>query len=232
MDPKVAIVTGAGSGIGRAVSVGFAQHGWAVVAVGRDRSKLEATAELVAQSGGKCLVHAADVAVHAAMERLAGAAVDRFGRVDVLVNNAGFGPRATIDDLDVATFDKMLAVNAAGVFYACKSVWPVMKRQGGGTIVNISSMAAADPFPGLGIYGATKAFVNALTRGLAAEGKAHGILVFGIGPGAVETDMLRGAFPDLSKDKVLAPSAIAEMVLAMTDPVCRYSTGQTIYVRK
>ena len=232
MNAKVVIVTGAGSGIGRAVSETFAQHGWVVVAVGRDRGKLEATAELVVNSGGKCLVHPADVADSAAVERLVDAAVDQFGRIDVLVNNAGFGPRATIESLDVATFDKLLAVNAAGVFYACKSVWPVMRRQGGGTIINISSMAAADPVAGLNIYGAAKAFVNALTKGLAAEGKAHGILVFGIGPGAVDTEMLRQAFPDLPKEKTLAPSAIAEMVFAMTDPVCRYSTGQTIYVRK
>jgi NAD(P)-dependent dehydrogenase (short-subunit alcohol dehydrogenase family) len=232
MAEQVVVVTGAGSGIGRAISLAFTQQGAAVVLMGRKVERLEETKTLIDQAGGSCLVMPVDVANAEGVAESIHEAAKRFGRIDVLVNNAAHAVLAGIEELNLAAFDDMLRVNAAGTLYACKAVWPVMKRGGGGTIVNISSMAAADPFPGLTTYGATKAFINLLTKGLAAEGRKHNIGVFAVGPGAVETEMLRATFPDLPEKHTLAPSAIADVVIMLTTPSSRYCTGQTIYVRK
>lgn len=232
MSPQIVIVTGAGTGIGQAVCVAFAKSGAAVVAAGRTRETLEATQAKVADAGGECLVVPADVADEKAVQGLIAAAMDRFGRVDVLVNSAALAVCQPTHTIAAGDFDAMLRVNCGGVFFACKAVWPHMVRQGGGVIINISSMAAADPFPGLAAYGATKAFVSLLTKGLADEGRTHGIAVFAIGPGAVETAMLRSAFPDFPADQALAPEAVADLAVTLASPSCRHSSGQTIYIRK
>jgi NAD(P)-dependent dehydrogenase (short-subunit alcohol dehydrogenase family) len=137
-----------------------------------------------------------------------------------------------VEELDVQEFDTMLAVNVAAPFYACQAVWPVMRQRGGGVIVNISSMAAIDPFPGFAAYGAMKSYVDALTRNLAKEGHEHGIRVYAVGPGAVDTQMLRGPFPDFPVEQCLRPEEVAEVVWTVAQPVCRYSAGQTIYLSK
>ncbi len=231
MNRKTAVVTGGGSGIGRAVAQAFAQRGWAVAVLGRRRDRLEETQGVVASAGGVCRVQSADCADRDAVAQ-ALAEVDReLGRIDVLVNNAAAAAMGGIEDLDLDRFEKMLQVNTAGVVYACRAAWPMLSRRGG-TIINISSMAAADPFPGLTTYGATKAFVNALTVGLAKEGKEAGIGVFAVGPGAVETEMLRASFPDFPAEGCLAPEDVAEAVIRLAAPEMRYATGQTIYVRK
>ncbi len=232
MPQRVAIVTGAGSGIGLATCEAFARQGVAVVAAGRTAVRLSETVARVQALGGQCVAVPTHIGEATEVDRLVEAAVDRFDRVDVLVNNAGAGPRAKAAEMSREVFDEMLAVNAAGVFYACQAVWPVMLEQGGGTIINISSMAAQDPFPGLVPYGATKAFVNLLTKGLAEEGRKHNIVVIGVGPGAVETRMLRASFPDLPADQVLQPDAIADVIVSLTGSEFRHCTGQTIYVRK
>ena len=107
-----------------------------------------------------------------------------------------------------------------------------MKRQGGGTIVNISSIASVSPFAGFAAYGASKAWVNAWTSGLAEEGRPDGIRVFCVAPGAVETKMLRSAFPDYPAEATMEPSEIAELIHAVTQPGYRYATGQTIFAKK
>jgi NAD(P)-dependent dehydrogenase (short-subunit alcohol dehydrogenase family) len=232
MAEQVVVVTGAGSGIGRAIALAFAGRGAAVIALGRKVARLEETKTLVDAAGGSCLVIPVDVSDVGRVTDAVNDAAKHFGRIDVLVNNAAMSLVAGIEDIDLAAFDAMLKLNAGGVLYACKAVWPIMKRGGGGTIVNISSMAAADPFPGLAAYGATKAFVNLLTKGLGEEGRKHNIRVFAVGPGAVETEMLRGAFPDFPAESALPPRAIADVVVTLTEPSSRYCTGQTVYVRK
>ena len=232
MDSQVAVVTGAGTGIGRAICLAFAQRGASVVATARNTANLEETGSLVREAGGKCLVYPSDLSDARNVVALTEAVVERFGRIDILVNNAAQAIFGKVEDIDLAAFDAMLAINCAGVLYMCQSVWPLMKRGRGGTIINISSMSATDPFPGLAVYGATKAFVNLLTKGLAEEGRAHNIAVFAVGPGAVETAMLRNTFPDFPPEQTLPPSAIADVVVRLTEPPARYCTGQTIYVRR
>lgn len=229
---RVVMVTGAGRGIGRAVCRRFGQAGAVVIALARSQEQLDQTKQLVESDGGRCALLTCDVTATDQLEQAIVESSRRFGRLDVLINNAGVAVLAPAVDLAGADFEKLLRVNVAAIFYACKFVWPIMVGQGGGTIINISSVAADDPFPGLGTYGASKAWGNAFTKGLAAEGKEAGIHVFSVGPGAVETDMLRSSFPDYPADECLAPADVAQTVFELTQPAMAHATGQTIYVRK
>jgi NAD(P)-dependent dehydrogenase (short-subunit alcohol dehydrogenase family) len=158
--------------------------------------------------------------------------IRQFGRIDVLVNNAGIAPQSRIEELDPALFETIMSVNVNAVYHGCRAVWPVMKKQGGGVIVSISSLASVDPFPGFTAYGAAKAWVSAWTRGLADEGRRFGIRVYSVAPGAVETKMLRDPFPDFPADQALQPSDVADVAWALAQPECRYVTGQTVFVKK
>ncbi len=129
-------------------------------------------------------------------------------------------------------FETIHAVNVKSVYMACREVWPIMQKQGGGVIVNISSVASVDPFPGFSAYGASKAWVNTWTKALAAEGQDAGIRVYAVAPAAVETRMLRSAFPDFPADQTLPPSDIADVVFAAAGPNGEYENGQTVFVSK
>ncbi len=232
MKETVAFVTGGGRGIGRAICTRFARDGTEVVAVSRTTSELEETKRIVEESGGRCHIHPADVRSSDSVQQAVDDAVKRFGRIDTLVNCAGVAPIHSIEELTLDGFETILSVNVRATYLTCRAVWPVMKSNGGGAIVNISSIASIDPFPGFAAYGAAKAWVNAWTRGLAEEGRACGIRVFAIAPGGVETIMLRGPFPDFPKRETLDPEHVADMVHAVVAPECRYATGQTIFVRR
>lgn len=232
MSIPVVLVTGGGRGIGRAACRRFAAAGAQVVAASRSIDQLNETRRLVESSGGRCAVHQADVCEPDQVSGLIESAVGRFGRVDVLINCAGVAWLGSIEELDARAFDLVLGVNVRAVYHACRAVWPIMKSNGGGVIVNLSSVASVDPFPGLGAYGAAKAWVNTWTKALADEGRACGIRVFAVAPGAVETVMLRDAFPDFPAEQTLQPEDVAAIVYTLAQPECQYVTGQTVFVRK
>lgn len=232
MKDRVVVVTGAGRGIGRAVCERFGQAGATVVAAARSAGPLVETKASIEARGGRCHVHATDVCAADELDGLFEEVMRRFGRVDVLVNNAGVAPLAKLDDLDMALFRSLMAVNVEAVYHACRRVWPMMREQGGGVIVNISSIASFDPFPGFAAYGASKAWVNAWSKSLAEEGRAHGIRVFAVAPGAVETRMLRDVFPNFPNDQALDASEVANVVFALSQPDCRYATGAVVVVKK
>ncbi len=232
MDRQVAVVIGGGRGIGRAVCARFAADGAQVVAASRSVDELEQTRAEIERGGGCCHVQPTDVTALGEIDTLIESTVERFGRVDILVNCAGVAPLARIEELHSPLFDKILAVNVSAVYYACRAAWTVMTRQRSGVIVNISSVASVDPFPGFAAYGASKAWVNAWTKALAEEGCGVGIRVFAVAPGAVETKMLRDAFPDFPSDQTLQPTDVAEIVHALCQPACRYATGQVVFARK
>lgn len=229
---SVVVVTGGGRGIGRAIGQRFAADGAQVVAASRTLAELEETRQVVERAGGRCHVQPMDVCEPEEIDSLIETTVERFGRIDVLVNCAGTAPQATIEELEPALFTRIMAVNVNAVYLACRGVWPVMKKQKSGVIVNISSIASVDPFAGFAAYGAAKAWVNAWTKALADEGRRLGIRVFSVAPGAVETRMLRGAFPAFPADQTLQPADVADVVHALTQPACRYATGQTVFVRR
>ncbi len=229
---QVVIVTGGGRGIGRAIAQRFATDDAQVVAASRTPAELEETRRVIQQAGGRCHVHPTDVCASDEIGSLIEATTARFGRIDVLVNCAGIAPQATIEELEPELFHTILAVNVNAVYLACRAVWGVMKEQRSGVIVNISSIASVDPFAGFAAYGAAKAWVNAWTKALADEGRQWGIQVFSVAPGAVETRMLRDAFPTFPADQTLRPADVADMVHALAQPGCRYATGQTVFVRR
>lgn len=231
MSDRVIMVTGASRGIGRATVKALAGTGARLVAVARSAEGLEGTCTQVRQAGGICLAVPADVTSSQQIQRAIDDTVTRFGRLDGLVNNAGDAPMAQMHNFDVCSFDAMMAVNCNAVFYTCRAAWPVMMRQGGGCIVNISSVAAVDPFPGFQAYGASKAWVNAFTRALADEGRPHHIRVFAVAPGAVDTVMLRQHFPDFPPEQCLAPEHIAEAVAWILDDRARNTSGSVVTVR-
>ncbi len=229
---KTALITGGGRGIGRAAAVEFARAGFDVAVVARSPDQLDQTAAEVSRLGRRCVPIRADLTA----TESAAAAVDdaraELGRIDVLMNNAAAAPLGTIESLSVEQLQSMLALNVTALYAVTQAVWPVMKAQRGGVIINVSSMAAKDPYPGLTAYGATKAAVNTLTIGLANEGKPHDIRVFAIGPGAVETEMLRSGFPDIPAEACMQPQDMARVAVLLSDPACRYATGDVIYLQK
>lgn len=232
MNESVVVVTGGGRGIGRAVCRRFGAEGAQVVAASRTTDELDETRRLVESAGGRCHVQPTDLCEPGEVEALMETTAGRFGRLDVLVNCAGVAPQAKIEELDGSLFEVILAVNVNAIYRACRAAWTIMKTQQQGVIVNVSSVASIDPFPGFAAYGASKAWVNAWTRGLAQEGRPFGIRVFSVAPGAVETRMLRNVFPDYPADQTLQPEDVADCVWWVSQPGCRYATGQTVFVGK
>jgi NAD(P)-dependent dehydrogenase (short-subunit alcohol dehydrogenase family) len=227
-----AIVTGAGRGIGRAIAIRLGSAGASVALCSRTAEQLDETRQLIEAQGGRALALPADVAKVEDVERLVAETRARFGRIDILVNNAGTASLATIDQMEPEVFDRIIATNVRAVYLCSRGVWPIMAADGGGVIINISSVAAYDPFPGFAAYGAAKAFVTTYTKALAAEGQACGIRVYGVAPGAVETQMLRGAFPDFPAEQTLEPDDVAALIETLLSPACRHISGQTITIKK
>ena len=230
MAHPVAIITGAGGGIGRAISVDLAAAGYRVVLAGRDRGSLEETSREF--EGG--VVVPTDVTKPADVERLVSVALDTCGRIDALVNNAGLAPVKSIADMSVEQWHAVLDTNLSAAFYTTKAVWPAFERQGAGVVVNISSAAARDPFPGFAAYGAAKAGLNLFGLAMAREGQAVGVRVHTIAPSATETAMFRRI---LSKDqyppdKTMDPSHVARVVLQCVRGDLQYTSGEVIYLHK
>jgi NAD(P)-dependent dehydrogenase (short-subunit alcohol dehydrogenase family) len=228
--PPVCVVTGGSAGIGLAVCRKFASLGYAIVTCGRRADALDAAKNQIAASICETLV--LDVAQPNAVPKLIQLAVEKFGRVDVLVNNAGHAPRAAIDKTTDDAFNASLAINLGAVFHGTRAVWPFMKQQGGGVIVNISSQASVDPFPGFAVYGPCKAWVNLFSKVTAEEGRSHGIRVYSVAPGAVETPLLRATFPNFPAEQCLSPDDVASVVAAVCQEPFKYATGQTVLVKK
>ncbi|MFJ7294130.1 SDR family NAD(P)-dependent oxidoreductase [Streptomyces collinus] len=189
---RTALVTGAGSGIGRTIARALAAEGANVVVVGRRREPLEETAESIEAAGGKALALTADVARAAEVEAAVAAAVEHFGSLDVAVNNAGvFRGGAPLADLAEEDWHTQLGVNVTGVFLALRAEIRQMRTQpSGGAIVNIASTFGAHArHPGAAAYAATKAAVSVLTRGAALDHIREGIRINAVSPGAVNTPM-------------------------------------------
>lgn len=189
---RTVLVTGAGSGIGRATALAFAAEGAQVVVAGRRQEPLDETAALIEQAGGKALPVTADVSRAADAEALVAAAVDHFGSLDVAVNNAGvFRGGAPLADLSEEDWHTQLDINVTGVFLALRAEIRQMRTQpSGGAIVNIASTFGFHTrHPGAAAYAATKAAVSVLTRGAALDHIRDGIRINAVSPGAVDTPM-------------------------------------------
>ena len=186
LQDRVAVVTGASQGIGRAIAVELAKVGAHVVAVSRRRAAVEAVADAVRAQGRRALAVGCDVGDAGQVEDAVAHAVREFGRIDVLVNNAGYRIRSPLENLPIAEWDAMVRTNLTGVFLFSQTVGRVMIGQRSGRIINISSVAGRTGSRGMAAYAATKAAVNVLTTSLGAEWAKHGITVNAVAPGPVD----------------------------------------------
>jgi NADP-dependent 3-hydroxy acid dehydrogenase YdfG len=187
---KVVVITGASSGMGEAAAKHLSALGATVVLGARRRDKIEKLAKEIGDNGGKAIAIAVDVTQRDQVKSLVDASVEQFGRVDVILNNAGIMPLSTMDSLHVEEWDKMIDVNIKGVLNGIAAVLPYMKEQKSGQIINTSSVAGHKVFNGSAVYSATKYAVRALTEGLRMEVKPYNIRTTIVCPGAVKTELL------------------------------------------
>jgi len=213
---KVVMVTGAGSGIGRAAAELFAREGAAIIAVARTQATLEAVEAAITGAGGQCMAHQVDVAEGRQVKALVEAAITRFGRLDGAFNNAGIdGPLAPMADYPEDAFDEVVATNLKGVWNCMRFQIPAMLASGGGSIVNNASALAELGQFGMSAYCASKAGVLGLTRAAALDYGARNIRINALSPGVVETPMMQTqmeAYPPL-RDMLLARHPIGRLGL-------------------
>jgi NAD(P)-dependent dehydrogenase (short-subunit alcohol dehydrogenase family) len=190
LEGKVALITGANKGIGRGIAVGFGNEGAALIITGRDLERLNQTAEMLTGSGANVLALPADVTDEQQVQEVFRRAIERFERLDILVNNAGVFDGGPLDQLSVATWDKVIAVNLRGPFLCTREAMRVMKQQGGGRIINIGSISAQRVRPNSAPYSASKHGLWGLTQVTALEGRAAGISCGCLHPGNTEVETL------------------------------------------
>lgn len=230
-DGPSAIVTGAGSGIGRETAILLAHAGHAVALVGRTEAKLVETQSRI--GGEDCLVISADLCNAESADWIVERTMSRFGRVDALCNVAGDAPLMPIEQVTPETWRRCIDTNLSCIVHLTAKLLPVMYEQERGVIVNVSSMASIDPFPGLAIYAAAKAGLNMFTQCTAREGAAHGIRAVCVAPDAVETPMLRGLFDKamIPSEKTLDPRDVATVIRDCVIGGRHFEMGETILVK-
>lgn len=209
---RVAIVTGAGSGIGRGIALALGQAGARVVVAGRRAEPLEQVAAEIQAAGGTALAVAADVAMEADAARLVRTTLEAYGAVDVLVNNAGIGGGDEIHEQATGEWDQVLTTNLRGPFLLARAVLAPMRRQRRGHIVNISSEAGLEHYPGNGAYGVSKHALTDLGEYIQRENQELGIKVNTICPGMVVSEMTEHT-PGLDHSKCLYPEDIADLAV-------------------
>jgi NAD(P)-dependent dehydrogenase (short-subunit alcohol dehydrogenase family) len=187
---KTAVVTGAGRGLGRAIALAISKEGASVAIMSRTLNELELTAHKIIEQGGECLVFQGDVSDPNSVASMARQTVERFSRVDVLVNNAAvIGPTRLMEEADFEAWKKTIDINLNGPFFCARAVVPFMARQRGGKIISISSGLGQMPFPRFCAYSVSKAGIIQLTRSLSEELKEMNIQVNAIDPGVMDTSM-------------------------------------------
>ncbi len=228
----VCLITGGTSGVGLAVALEFGRRGYCIATCGRDEAALNEAHKAISEVAPDCEVLQLELSEPGKPRKFVDKVLGKFNRLDVLVNNAGNAPKGGIENFPAEEFKRCLAVNVEAVFHCTQAVWPQMKGQKKGIIINISSLASVDPFPGFSVYGGCKAWVNLFTKAIADEGKPLGIQVFSVALGAVETKMLRGLFPDFPDDQTLSPKEVAEFIGKICEEPFHHATGQTFFLKK
>ena len=229
---KVALVTGASKGIGRAIALAFAREGARVAVTARSHGALEALAGEIGEMGREALPITADLGIEEEVARIVPETLERFGRIDILVNNAGLiHASANLVDFDPALWRTVIDVNLIAPALLIKAVLPPMIASGGGTIINISSIGGRRGGAGRSAYRASKAALISLTESVAAEARPHGINAVCICPGGVDTEGVRAAFYAHGRalnPNLMRPEEIADVALFLASDAASAITGTAV----
>lgn len=245
LENKTVIITGGGSGIGRASAIRFAEEGARVAIAGRRMDKLNETARIIRDRGGECLCCATDVRHEDQVIDLVESTLDTYGKIDILFNNAGVGYSAPyVMDSTIKTpsgdWDEILSINLRSVFYACKAVLPHMIEQKSGVILNCSSINGVIGC-GADAYTASKGGINALTRALAVDNAKYNIRVNVVSPAATDTPMIQSAYEEVEgfyeywssvapMKGMVTPEDVANAALFLVSDEASFITGQNLMI--
>jgi NAD(P)-dependent dehydrogenase (short-subunit alcohol dehydrogenase family) len=239
---KACVVTGAGSGIGRATAVRLAEEGGRVLAVDIAEDAVAETVAEIERGGGTAAAHRTDVSDSAQVDAMVTACVERFGRIDVLVNNAGVNLPGVLHEVSDEVIDRTLGVNVRGPIYGCRAAIPHMLRQGGGSIINMSSVNGIVSEPFLAVYSASKGAIVMLTKGVALDYAKQGIRCNAICPGWVDTPInhahaamlggLEQVYAEIDSFQPIGrpgePREIANVALFLASDEASFMTGSVV----
>jgi 3-oxoacyl-[acyl-carrier protein] reductase len=240
MTQPVAIITGAARGIGKATALRLAAQHYRLILSGRDAEVLTSVVTEVEQAGGEAHAVTGDVRLPDTAENLVGAAIRLFGRLDSLVNAAGIAKNVPLLELDLETWNNVFALHTTATFLCCQAFAKALVKQGGGgSIVNLSSIAASMAMYSTGAYGAAKAAVSSLTRALAVELAQYDIRVNAVAPGPVATEQLRKVYGQVGcadrgrsipMNRLAEPEEVADLVAFLVGDGAHYLTGQVLTI--
>ena len=231
LQDQIALVTGAGRGIGRSISKALANAGAQVIVCSRTAAEIEQVVREILEKSGRAIAIAADVADEGEVVAMFEEINRRFGKIDILVNNAGIGRFGGVADFNVREFDELMAINLRGTFLCCQQAMKLMIPQKSGYIINISSVVGIKGYPNQAAYTASKHGIMGFTKSLAVEAQKHNIRVSAILPGGVNTELIRKARPDIATSAMMHPADIAQAVLFLLSLSERAAVDQ-IYIRR
>ncbi len=240
LNNKVALVTGASKGIGEAIAITLAAHGAKVVINSRKQEDLDAVANTIRSAGGDCITLVGNAGEVATCKMLVDKTVEKYGGLDILVNNAASNPTfGPVVETEEWAYDKIMNVNVKAPFELSRHAYPIMKQRGGGSVINLSSIAGDTPDPGLGMYSVSKAALNMLTKVMAKEWARDNIRVNAICPGLIKTkfsqalwkdeDVLKRFMKTVPMGRMGTVEEIAAMALFLASSSSSYCTGTLFF---
>lgn len=209
---KVAIVTGAGRGIGRAICVALARESATIVLASRSQQHLRQAAKMVTEAGGKASIVPTELTEEQSIKNLVRETAEQFGRLDILVNNAGITHSALLEDTATEDWERLMRVNARAPFILCREALPLLRKSERAYIINISSVVGVKGYPQQSAYTSSKHALRGMSISLAEELRGTNIRVHVLCPGGVATDMVARVRPDIAKDELIGPEEVAELV--------------------
>jgi len=224
---QTALVTGGSKGIGKAICLALAKEGANVIIAARNESEIKETIDKLKAMGSKALAIRADVRSEEDVRRLISMTIDKCGRLDILINNAGVAYKKRLEETILEEYDKIMDTNLKGIFLCTKYAIPYLRESKNGKIINISSVGGLHGLPDFSVYCASKFGVNGITESIATELEGE-IKVYAVCPGAVDTDMYRSIF---SNRPPLKPEHIAEKVLELASPDSKVTSGKIIEIQ-
>lgn len=235
---KVAIITGGGRGIGRAIAIAYAAEGAKVVIAARSTDQLDAVTAAIAEQNGEAVAVKTDLRIRTEVEHLVQTTVDRFGQIDILVNNAGINPRGLFLDTTDEDWEQGWQVNVMGVVHCCRAVLPIMQQQGSGNIINVGSGMGQVGHANLSVYCASKAALHGLTQAIAEEVWQDGIIANVLIPGPVKTQLSKPAWENTGNFRAKSDpwkepeQVVASALFLATQPPASGMTGQILSIMR